>query len=358
MNPISTACLTVGVVVYSLLGGRAAAQDSAAPADSRIPTPGPETDGPYLPRPILPGGVVSPLYPSDSPRLNQDRIGEPEQYRLTEGVPGRIQSIVNIHNPSIEVHRVDPSINTGSVVILAAGGGHRTLNVGTEAADFVPFFYNFGVNTVILRNRLRSDGYAPETDAVADALQAVRLVRSRAESWGFDARRIGIVGFSAGAELSGPAAIRFAEFDAKAPEGPLQGVSSRPDFVGLLYPGPTPLTRDPVAEIPRNAPPSFVATAGSGDRIHALWAMDYCDGMLRAGIPNVELHVYGAGVHAGGLKDRGGIPFGSWQDRFIDWFRDLGFLQATGQETKAARDSAAFADQPPRRRRGRSTRGA
>jgi endo-1,4-beta-xylanase len=49
----------------------------------------------------------------------------------------------------------------------------------------------------------------------------------------------------------------------------------------------------------------------------------------------------------GGLTAKNGIPFGTWQDRFIDWFRDLGFLQKSGVETKAARDITAFLSQPP-----------
>lgn len=32
----------------------------------------------------------------------------------------------------------------------------------------------------------------------------------------------------------------------------------------------------------------------------------------------------------------------TWQDRFIDWCRDLGFLQKSGVETKAATDVATF----------------
>ena len=40
-------------------------------------------------------------------------------------------------------------------LILAAGGGHKTLNVGSEACDFVHYFFNYGINTIILRNRLR-----------------------------------------------------------------------------------------------------------------------------------------------------------------------------------------------------------
>jgi hypothetical protein len=27
------------------------------------------------------------------------------------------------------------------------------------------------------------------------------------------------------------------------------------------------------------------------------------------------------------MKDRNGEPFGTWHERFIDWFRDLGFCR-------------------------------
>ena len=141
-----------------------------------MPVPGPSSNGsPYPPAPILPGGVVVPLYQPGSPFLNLQRVHEAEKYNMRETVPGRIESIVNIHNPSIEFHTADPRSNTGAVVILAAGGGHTTLNVGPEGADFVPFFYTYGVNTVILRSRLRVDGYGVQNDEVRDAHQAIRF---------------------------------------------------------------------------------------------------------------------------------------------------------------------------------------
>ncbi|HEY2784258.1 MAG TPA: alpha/beta hydrolase fold domain-containing protein [Fimbriiglobus sp.] len=327
------------------------------PAPQRIPEPGPATDQPYAPRAILPGGIVMTLYPPGSKYLKADKVKEAEKYNLSKDVPGRINSIVNIHNPSIEVHLVDRSLNTGSVVILVAGGGHNTLNVGTEGADFVPFFYNYGVNTVILRNRLRRDGYNPKTDAVYDAQQAIRMVRAYAKDWRFDPNRIGIMGFSAGAELAAPAAIAFADFDkANAdPADPFAGTSSRPDFVGIVYPGPTPFARGAKPLIPRNTPPAFIISAGSGDKVHAAWANDYFTAMLAVGLPNVEMHIYANGFHpgsgsTGGLTDRKNTPFGTWHLRFIDWFRDLGFLQEPGVETKAAKDSAAYAKRPAGRR--------
>jgi endo-1,4-beta-xylanase len=330
------------------------------PAPMAVPKPGPVTDAPYAPQPIVAGGIVVPLYPAGSPFLKAEKVREAEQYNMSQTVPGRIGSIVNIHNPSIEIHVVDRGLNTGAAVILVAGGGHNTLNVGSESADFVPFFYNYGVNTVILRNRLRRDGYDVQKDAVNDAQQAIRLVRAYAKEWNIDPNKIGIMGFSAGAELAAPSAVLFGDFDKKNSDAgdPLAGISSRPDFAGIIYPGPTPFARNRTAPpIPRNVPPAFLACGGSGDRGHAVWAIEYFNAMLGLGVPNIEMHIYGNGRHpgdplpdgsrmTGGLTDRNDIPFGTWQYRFIEWFRDLGFLQKPGVETKAAKDIAAFLNPP------------
>jgi acetyl esterase/lipase len=360
----------VSIAISAQESSKSTAALPSTPPPMGIPAPGPTNDAPYAPQPILQGGVVIPLYPPDSPHLKKERVREAEVYNLSKASPGRINSIINIHNPSIEVHTVEGGINTGAAIILAAGGGHRTLNVGSESADFVPFFYNYGVNTIILRNRLRNDGYNVQADAVNDALQAIRLVRAHAKQWNIDPNKIGIMGFSAGAELAAPAAIQFEDFDKKNSESsdPLAGITSRPDFISLVYPGPSPFARGEHPPIPRNCPPAFIVCGGSGDRVHAIWADEYLAAMLQAGIPNVEMHIYGNGRHpgdpmsdgsrmTGGLTAKNGIPFGTWQDRFIDWFRDLGFLQKPGIETKAGRDIAAFLNQPQTRESERRNAG-
>src|SRR4029079_13848207 len=114
-----------------LLATAGVAQD----APGRVPAPGPVTDGPYVPQPILPGAIVVTLYPPGSADLKTDRVREAETYNMATGVPGRIQSIVNIHITSIEAHFADPAITAGAAVIVVPGGGHRTLNVGSEGAD-------------------------------------------------------------------------------------------------------------------------------------------------------------------------------------------------------------------------------
>jgi acetyl esterase/lipase len=368
--------LACAALLAAFIAGSAAAQDTTTPhaplppipAPMNVPKPGPQADAPYAPQPILQGGIVIPLFPPSSPYLNKDKVNIPEQYGMSNAVPGRINSIVHIHNPSIEVHLVDGGLNTGAAVILIAGGGHNTLNVGGESADFVPFFYNFGVNTIILRSRLRSDGYNPQTDEVYDTQQAIRMVRAYAKNWKIDPNKIGVMGFSAGAELVAAAAVLYDDWDKKNSDAsdPFAGTTSRPDFAGIIYPGPSPFARNRTPPpIPRNVPPAFIVCAGSDDAVHAVWATEYFSAMLALHIPNIEMHIYGNGAHpgdarpdgtrmTGGLTYRDFTPYGTWQDRFIDWFRDLGFLDKPGVQTKAAKDIEAYLAKPaPGQGRGR-----
>jgi hypothetical protein len=124
------------------------------------------TAQPFLPAPLLPGGSVLPLFASGSPLLNADRVHEPESYNhrgeptdLAAAAAGRIRTVVNVHNPTIEAHILPRGPqNTGSAIIVIPGGGHRILMIGPEGGDCVPFFANYGISTIILRERLRVDG--------------------------------------------------------------------------------------------------------------------------------------------------------------------------------------------------------
>ena len=233
----------------------------ATPAPQRVPAPGPATDQPYAPQAILPGGIVVPIFPPGSPLLKADRVREPEVYNMTGGVPGRIASIVNIHNPSIELHRVPGGLNTGR------GGDRRG---GRRPQHAQRRLRGLGLRPVLLQLRHQHDHPAQpaaprrlraETDAVNDMLQAIKVVRAYAEDWGIDPKKIGAIGFSAGAELTAPAAVKYVDFDKThdVAGNPLAKISSRPDFVGLIYPGPTPFRGGAEVAIPDDAPPSFIA---------------------------------------------------------------------------------------------------
>ena len=82
-------------------------------------------DGPFVPAPALPGGIVLPLYPPDSPKLNHERIHEAERYNTAGKATGKLLNTLNIHNPTIEAHLAPADgPNTGAAVIVAPVAPH------------------------------------------------------------------------------------------------------------------------------------------------------------------------------------------------------------------------------------------
>jgi acetyl esterase/lipase len=267
------------------------------------------------PLPLEPGAKVVPLWPAGSPTL--PNCDQHEVFTPTKGNPGRIQKVVNIHNPSIELHPA--SRPNGLAMILAAGGGNTELNVGTEGTDIAKWLNDLGVSAFILRYRLRP--YGSDTDALADTARSIRMVRAHAREWGVDPARIGIMGFSAGGEQAARIVLKFNPGDSRATD-PVERESSRPDVAVLVYAGWGKLD---MTQVPKNAPPVFLTSAGIDDTFHARETVEFYTALFNAQIP-VELHIYGHGGHANGISPRNGIPFGTWHYRFVEWITDLGMM--------------------------------
>jgi len=273
------------------------------------------------PKPLVPGAKVLTLWPKGSPRLRAlPGYDKPEQFNLTKGRPERVQSVDNIHNPSIEVHLAPKDKANGMAVVVAAGGGNKTLVVGSEGTDIAEWLNGLGVHAFIERYRLRP--YDSATDALADTQRSIRMVRAHAKEWGVDPKRVGIMGFSAGGEQAAWVTLKFDEGDAKATD-PVEKESCRPDFSVLVYPG---WLRMDLSNVPKNTPPTFLTSAGIDDAFHARQTVEFYDALFKAKIP-AEMHIYGHGGHGGAVSLRKGIPFGTWHLRFVDWAKDLGLMK-------------------------------
>lgn len=272
------------------------------------------------PLPIVPGATVITLWPPGSPTLK--RLDEPEIFNRTKGQPDRIQSIVSINNPSIEPHLAPAGKATGAGIVVAAGGGNKTLNVGTEGSDIATWLNGIGISAFVLRYRLQP--YDSGVDALADTQRAVRMVRAHAMEWGVDPHKIGVMGFSAGGEQAARIALNFDDGNPAAADE-VDKQSDRPDFVALVYAGWRQLD---LSHVPVNAPPAFLTCAGIDDAFHAKETVEFYNAYFNAKPPiPVELHIYGHGGHGNGIKPRGGIPFGTWHYRFVEWLTDLGFTK-------------------------------
>jgi endo-1,4-beta-xylanase len=270
-----------------------------------------------MPEPLRPGAVVVPLWPADRLTTKGD-IG-PEVFQRGKSNSEHVQSVTNVHNPSIEPHLAPPGRRNGTAVIIAPGGGNRTLVVGTEGVDIANWLNDLGVSAFILRYRIQP--YESAVEGLADTQRAVRMVRARAEEWGVKPDRIGVMGFSAGGEQAAWVTLRFDRGKSDASDS-VDRASCRPDFVVMVYPG---WKRMDLSKMPSDAPPTFLTSAGLDDAFHARQTVQFYDALFEAEIP-VELHIYSHGGHGGGIAPRGGIPFGSWQTRFVEWARDSGVL--------------------------------
>lgn len=143
--------------------------------------------------------------------------------------------------------------------------------------------------------------FAGERQASEDGARAVRMVRQRAQEWKVDPRRIGFVGFSAGAFIAADLAIG--------------DKASRPDLVAIFHGG----LRTPV---PTDALPAFIAGAADDEylpndplQLYSAW---------RQADVAAELHVYERGGHGFNLAPQG-VTSDGWFDDLVSWMqsRDL-----------------------------------
>lgn len=264
------------------------------------------------------------LWPAGSPTLKgteEKEITTPENVK-----PGdRINSIRNVHNPSIEVNLPPADKAIGTAVIVAPGGGHRQLVIGSEGSDIARWLNDLGVGAFVLKYRLASTPnyqYTVEGEALADTQRAIRIVRASAKAWGVKPDRIGILGFSAGGALAALADIRFDRGKSESSD-PIEQTSCRPDFVGLVYPG---WARGMDITAPADAAPAFLTSAGKDDASHAVQTVEFYNSLFKVGVP-VELHIYSHGGHGKAINPRDGIPFGTWHVRMQEWMADLGVLK-------------------------------
>jgi hypothetical protein len=117
------------------------------------------------------------------------------------------------------------------------------------------------------------------------------------------------------------------KYDGGAPDSadPVERQSSRPDFVGLIYPGLDNIVRDGGVRVDARTPPAFLSCA-AGDR--PTMAVNLAGLFLRlqqAGV-GAELHIYGDGGHGYGVRRRP-LAVSDWPSRLLEWMSDRGLLR-------------------------------
>lgn len=236
----------------------------------------------------------------------------------------------DISKPTLTLYRPAPEKDTGVAVMVCPGGGYNILAMDLEGTEVCDWLNSIGVTGVLLKYRVpRREGQPPDPFApLQDAQRAVSLVRHQAKALGLDPKRIGILGFSAGAHLSATLAANHAKRNYPEVDA-ADAVSCRPDFTVLIYPGgltdpkQNNVLRPEVVPVRDVTPPTFIAMT-EVDRVEN--AVEYYKGLKVAGI-SAEMHLYPTGEHGYGLR-RTADDVTTWPDRVADWLRTGGWLQS------------------------------
>jgi acetyl esterase/lipase len=265
-----------------------------------------------------------------------------ENWSVPESITerGGSRSATNVTDPTLTVYLPDTSKSTGAAIVVAPGGALQALSLDSEGTRVAEWLNSKGIAAFVLKYRLRQQppgasrtvapppagpreelkivkgnaNPAPGDAAldevlrmgIADAQQALRLVRKNAAEWHVDPKRVGLMGFSAGGGVSVGAVL------ADEP-----GASA--DFLISVY-GPS--LQD--VNVPADAPPLFIAV-GSNHFNVTNGCLALFTEWKKAGKP-AEIHVYDQ-VSGGFAMSKRGLPVDTWPDRLLDWMQLHKLLQ-------------------------------
>lgn len=235
---------------------------------------------------------------------------------------------------------------SGAAMVICPGGGYGGL-APHEGRDYALWLSQNGVAAFVLKYRLGSHAYR-HPSMLQDAARAVRLVRSRAEPWKVDPKRVGIMGSSAGGHLASTLLTHFDKGDPNAADL-IERQSSRPDVGVLCYAVITMgahthggsrnnlLGENPSPELIRllsnelqvtaQTPPCFLWHTVADPAVPVENSMEFAAALRRAGVP-FDLHLYQNGGHGLGLGDAA-PPFAHalpWAADLLFWLKQQKFL--------------------------------
>lgn len=273
--------------------------------------------------------TVVPVWPSDAPG-EQGKLGKPEQAIV--GERGKNPPITRVHNvskPTLTVYLPPKDKANGAAVMICPGGGYHILAWDLEGVEVAKWLNSIGVAGVVLKYRVPRRKHDPgNLLPLMDAQRGMRLIRQNAKAWNIDPDRVGVLGFSAGGDLT----VRTATESGRKTYKPVDDadkLSAKPNFMIPIYAAYLGDKNDPYKlrgdlKIDKQTPPAFLAVT-QDDKQRGAHAALFFAALTKAGV-KAEVHVYTSGGHGYGLRDSA-QPVTSWEDRCGEWLKSMGLLE-------------------------------
>ncbi|MBM3888693.1 MAG: alpha/beta hydrolase [Verrucomicrobia bacterium] len=254
-----------------------------------------------------------PLWPGKPPKFVENAPAEV----VTSEARIRMVSV-----PTISPYLPLKDKSTGMAIVVCAGGGYGGSDWRTHVVYAAQVFNPMGVAVIGLKYRTRPphkvDNAGIQAITLLDAKRAVRVVRHRAAEWHLDPRKIGIVGYSAGANLAMNLAANFELGDPQASD-PVERQSSRPDFAVGLGTWHWRKKESPFI-FRKDTPPVFLVHATTDKPLEL--PQQIKSDLEKLGVP-VHLEMFEEGGHGVGnlipTRVKHGFPPAQWPALLLKW---------------------------------------
>ena len=211
------------------------------------------------------------------------------------------------------------------VVVILPGGGYWQLGWNKEGTEIADWLNSLGFSAAVLLYRAPNQRDA----ALCDVQRAIGILRRDAAKYGIDPGRVGVIGFSAGANLAIRASTNWRKRMYERVDD-ADDYSCRPDFQMPIYPWDIRHRRNPAKTgsgwkgmdirpeypIDSDTPPSFVAQS-IDDFCEIETTVTYDWHLRQAGVDST-VRIYPDGGHGYGLR-RTGKSVDTWSTEAAVW---------------------------------------
>ena len=288
-------------------------------------------------------GRQMPIWPDDA------RLQLPEMYGQTGEMIGTGSPLIADKTWNFATFVTQPTItmyepkgeSDGAAMLVLPGGGYAAVAMDLEGTEICEWITQHGVTCAVLKYRTpylwqrAANGVQIPPDGpdlpLQDAQRAMKLLRHDASSFGIDADRIGVIGFSSGAHLAAQVSNKIGL--SYEPIDEIDTESSLPNYSIVMYPGRfLPAERDrndmalaPWMEISPSAPPTLIVHAMDDPTNDPRHAMAYALALSEVGVP-VDMRIFAKGCHAFGLRAAADPVTRQWPEHAVQWLRDIGVI--------------------------------
>lgn len=241
--------------------------------------------------------------------------------------------------PTLTVFLPEQEAATASGIVIFPGGGYGHLAMEHEGYDVAKRFNEMGLAAFVVKYRHGKEYGHPVP--LLDARRAIRMVKHRSKEWNINSESIGVIGFSAGGHLASTTGTLFEEGNPND-QDPIEQMSSRPEFMVLVYPvismteetthqgsrnnllgeNPNSALVDSLStekQVSSNTPPTFLIHTSNDGAVPVENSLVFYQALKKVGVP-AEMHIFEEGPHGFGLGEDNPLLSG-WTNQLQSWLK-------------------------------------